>query len=53
MDVFTWLDEKGIKYRDKDLIIEALTHSSYINENKKFKHHNERLEFVGDAVLQI
>ncbi|MBR0137061.1 MAG: ribonuclease III [Erysipelotrichaceae bacterium] len=53
MDVFTWLDKKGIKYRDKDLIIEALTHSSYINENKKFKHHNERLEFVGDAVLQI
>ncbi len=53
MDVFTWLTDRGIPHKDRDIIIEALTHSSYINEHRKFRHHNERLEFIGDAVLQI
>ena len=45
--------QKKIKYefRDKSLLIEALTHKSFcINENKSIPH-NERLEYLGDAVL--
>ena len=43
-----------IKIRNKDYYLEALTHSSFINENKKWPFsHNERLEFLGDAVLQL
>lgn len=41
----------GIKPKNLDLYIEALTHSSYANEHHTT--HNERLEFLGDAVLQI
>ncbi|MEF9992506.1 MAG: ribonuclease III [Romboutsia sp.] len=40
------------KFNNKDYILEALTHSSYSNENKKFDF-NERLEFLGDSVLSI
>ena len=41
----------GVTFKDKTLIIEALTHSSYGNEhNCAF---NERLEFLGDAVLEL
>lgn len=44
----------GIKFNNPDLIQEALTHRSYLNENKKYKlDHNERLEFLGDAVLEL
>ncbi len=43
----------GIKFKKKELLIRALTHRSYINENPKFKIHNERLEFLGDAVLEL
>lgn len=44
----------GIKFNNPDLIQEALTHRSYLNENKKYKlNHNERLEFLGDAVLEL
>lgn len=52
-DIFEWLTSKGIKYNNKALIQEALTHSSYVNEHKETMHDNERLEFMGDAVLQI
>ena len=48
--------ERKIEYRfsDKDLLVLALTHSSYANEIKKGKHeNNERLEFLGDAVLDM
>ena len=46
--------ENIIKYEfyNKEYIIEALTHSSYSNENKSFPF-NERLEFLGDSVLGI
>lgn len=46
--------EKKIEYTftNKDLLIEALTHSSYSNEGKA-KNNNERMEFLGDAVLGI
>lgn len=48
------LFEKKINYRfeNKKYILEALTHSSYSNENKNFPF-NERLEFLGDSVLSI
>ncbi|MBN9646460.1 Ribonuclease 3 [Terrisporobacter petrolearius] len=39
-------------FEDKSYILEALTHSSYSNENKNYKF-NERLEFLGDSVLSI
>ncbi len=44
----------GYEFRDESLLVHALTHSSYANENhmKKFSD-NERLEFLGDAVLEI
>lgn len=44
----------GYKFKNKDLLNEALTHSSFANEHKS-KHikYNERLEFLGDAVLSI
>lgn len=53
MDIFDWLDERGIKYNDRDLILNAFVHSSYVNEHKSFSDDNERLEFMGDAVLQV
>jgi len=44
----------GYKFRDKDLLILALTHSSYSNESHLPKYKcNERLEFLGDAVLEL
>lgn len=42
----------GIKFNDIKLLHIALTHSSYANEKKKIKY-NERLEFLGDSVLQL
>ncbi len=44
----------GFKFKEKGLLEEALTHRSYLNENPSWKHHNnERLEFLGDAVLEL
>jgi ribonuclease III len=43
----------GVKFSDQGLLKTALTHRSYLNENKKSKVHNERLEFLGDAVLEL
>lgn len=47
--------EKNIHYtfNDKELLRTALTHSSYANEKKGKIRFNERLEFLGDAVLQL
>ena len=53
MDIFDFLDELNIEYRNKALIEQAFIHSSYVNEHKAAKGDNERLEFMGDAVLQI
>ncbi len=51
---FTILEEKlNITFNDKELIQQAFTHRSFINENKSAKDHNERLEFLGDAVLEL
>lgn len=44
----------GITFQNKDFLLQALVHRSYINENPKFHlDHNERLEFLGDAVLEL
>lgn len=44
----------GFEYDDVQLLITALTHRSYVNEHKKsVSEHNERLEFLGDAVLEL
>ena len=43
-----------IEFNDINLLITALTHRSYINEHKiAAKEHNERLEYLGDAVLEL
>ncbi len=49
------LEQKiGVSFKDKNLLLKALTHRSYINENPKWPlDHNERLEFLGDAVLEL
>lgn len=44
----------GFEYKNIDLLVTALTHRSYVNEHKKsVTEHNERLEFLGDAVLEL
>jgi ribonuclease III len=44
----------GVEFRDMDLLKKALTHRSYLNEHRDYKlEHNERLEFLGDAVLEL
>jgi len=44
----------GFEFKNIQLLITALTHRSYVNEHKKSaKDHNERLEFLGDAVLEL
>lgn len=55
MKDFTSLEKKlGLKFKNKDLLIQAFIHRSYLNENPKFYlPHNERLEFLGDAVLEL
>ncbi|OGI26040.1 MAG: ribonuclease III [Candidatus Moranbacteria bacterium RBG_13_45_13] len=43
-----------IKFKNLDLLRTAVTHRSYLNENRGYKlDHNERLEFLGDAVLEL
>ena len=44
----------GFEFSNIDLLITALTHRSYVNEHRKsVSEHNERLEFLGDAVLEL
>lgn len=42
----------GVSFKDKGLLRNAFVHRSYVNENKELTH-NERLEFLGDAVLEL
>src|SRR5690625_6860117 len=43
-----------ITFDDETLLIQAFTHSSYVNEHRKGRYlDNERLEFLGDAVLEL
>ena len=47
-----WEALLGYRFRDRSLLARALTHSSYANEHRGCDH-NERLEFLGDAVLEL
>ena len=54
MDFSVFEKRIGIPFRDKNLLRTAFTHRSYLNENRKSgMEHNERLEFLGDAVLEL
>jgi len=55
MKNFSSLEELiGIKFKNTDLLKQAVVHRSYLNEHPDFElKHNERLEFLGDAVLEI
>lgn len=46
-------EQINYQFQNESLLTEALTHSSYANEQKGSVRHNERLEFLGDAVLSI
>lgn len=52
---FAGLEEKiGVQFSHKDYLVQAFVHRSYLNENREFPlAHNERLEFLGDAVLEL
>lgn len=55
MKDFSKLEKKlGIKFKNQNLLIQAFCHRSYLNENPDFNlENNERLEFLGDAVLEL
>ena len=47
-------EQLGLEFNNIELLLTALTHRSYVNEHKKStREHNERLEFLGDAVLEL
>ena len=47
-------DKLGVTFKDAEILLTAFTHRSYLNEHRKtVKEHNERLEFLGDAVLEL
>lgn len=55
MPNFAKLEKKlKLKFKNKDLLTQAFIHRSYLNENPDFRlNHNERLEFLGDAILEL
>src|SRR3989338_9687760 len=55
MEKFSELEKLiKVKFKNKDLLEQALVHRSYLNENPNFHlNQNERLEFLGDAVLEL
>ncbi|KKR45939.1 MAG: ribonuclease III [Candidatus Zambryskibacteria bacterium RIFCSPLOWO2_12_FULL_39_45] len=54
MDFNEFEKNTGLNFSDKSLLQQAFVHRSYINENKvSGLNHNERLEFLGDAVLEL
>ncbi len=55
MNDFSEFEKKiGVEFKNKDVLRQAFTHRSYLNENRELKSgHNERLEFLGDAVLEL
>src|SRR3989344_5634209 len=53
-DIKTFEDAVGVSFVDPALLRQAFTHRSYINEHRgETSGHNERLEFLGDAVLEL
>lgn len=54
MDLSGFESQSGISFRNKALLEQAFTHRSFLNENPRAgAEHNERLEFLGDAVLEL
>ena len=53
MDLKTYLSNEGYHIDDFEIMVEAFTHTSYVNEQKIPTVANERLELLGDAVLQL
>ena len=54
MDISPLEAKIGVSFSNKDLLEQAFVHRSYLNENPGFRlSHNERLEFLGDAVLEL
>ncbi len=53
MDLREYLTQNGYVIDDYDIVLEAFTHTSYVNEQKQEISDNERLELLGDAVLQL
>lgn len=53
MDFAAFEKKIGHSFNNKTLLEQAFTHRSYLNENKTGGEHNERLEFLGDAVLEL
>ncbi|MDP3991211.1 MAG: ribonuclease III [Candidatus Nealsonbacteria bacterium] len=55
MQDFQKLEKKlKVNFKNKDLLVQAFLHRSFLNENPNFHlYHNERLEFLGDAVLEL
>ncbi len=54
MDLDSLEKQIKVQFKDRNLLQSALTHRSYLNENRKWPlPHNERLEFLGDAVLEL
>ncbi len=53
-DLSAFEEKIGIRFRDADLLTQAFVHRSYLNEHPDFRlGHNERLEFLGDAVIEL
>ena len=53
-DIELFEQQTSITFKDKNLLKQAFTHRSYLNENPESNlYHNERLEFLGDAVLEL
>lgn len=53
-DFQTFAAHIGVPFKNIALLAEALTHRSYLNEHREYAgSHNERLEFLGDAVLEL
>ena len=54
IDVRAYQEVIGYEFEKIELLEQAFVHRSYVNENPKLKFgHNERLEFLGDAVLEL
>ncbi|MBI5405375.1 MAG: ribonuclease III [Candidatus Kerfeldbacteria bacterium] len=55
LTIFSQLESAtGFTFKNRDLLVQAFTHRSYLNENPGYRlGHNERLEFLGDAVLEL
>lgn len=54
IDVDKLTRKLGVTFKNKELLQQAVTHRSYLNEHREYAlDHNERLEFLGDAVLEL